>query len=60
MSDRYMPQYHITPGILHCVEQIGEALGNLSASFDNAVVPALRRGNRIKTVQASLEILISS
>jgi Fic family protein len=51
-----MPQYHITPGILHCVEQIGEALGNLSAFFDDAVVPVLRRGNRIKTIQASLEV----
>jgi hypothetical protein len=39
-----------------CVEQIGEALGNLRADVDNAMVPVLRRGNRIKTIQASLEI----
>lgn len=56
MSDQYTPQYHIAPGILRCVEQIGEALGNLHAHFDNAIVPVLRRGNRIKTIQASLEI----
>jgi Fic family protein len=56
MRDRYMPKYHIAPGILDCVEQIGEALGHLSASIDNAVVPLLRRGNRVKTIQASLEI----
>ena len=29
MSDKYLPQYRITPGILRCVEEIGEALGNL-------------------------------
>lgn len=56
MSDRYTPQYRFTPWILRCVEQIGEALGNLHAHFDSAMVPVLRRGNRIKTVQASLEI----
>jgi Fic family protein len=56
MTDRYTPQYRITPAILHCVEQIGEALGNFCARYDSAVTPVLRRGNRIKTIQASLEI----
>jgi len=56
MTDRYIPPYRITPVILHSIEQIGEALGNLRAGADSAVVPALRRGNRIKTVQASLAI----
>jgi hypothetical protein len=56
ISDRYAPPYHITPGILHSIEQIGEALGNLRAHSDGAIVPTLRRGNRIKAIQASLAI----
>jgi Fic family protein len=55
-NDRYTPPYRITPAILHSIEQLGEALGNLRAASDSAVVPVLRRGNRIKTVQASLAI----
>lgn len=56
MTNQYTPPYRITPTILHSIEQIGEALGNLRAGSDSAVVPVLRRGNRIKTVQASLAI----
>jgi Fic family protein len=56
MTALYKPPYRITPGILHSIEQIGEALGKLRAGSDDVVVPALRRGNRIKTVQASLAI----
>ena len=56
MTDQYVPPYRITPSILHSIEQIGEALGKLRVDADSAVVPILRRGNRIKTVQASLAI----
>jgi Fic family protein len=56
MTDQYMPLYRISPTILHSIKQIGEALGNLRAGSDSAIVPILRRGNRIKTVQASLAI----
>ncbi|MFZ3114611.1 MAG: Fic family protein [Syntrophales bacterium] len=56
MTDRYAPPYRITPAILHSIEQIGEALGKLRVGSDSAVVPVLRRGNRIRTVQASLAI----
>ena len=56
MNARYVPPYRITPGILHSIEEIGEALGNLRAHSDSATVPILRRGNRIKTIQASLTI----
>ena len=56
MTDRYAPPYRITPGILHSIEQIGEALGNLRLHSESIAVPILRRGNRIKTVQASLAI----
>jgi Fic family protein len=56
MNDRYVPPYRITPAILHSIEQIGETLRNLRVGADSAALPILRRGNRIKTVQASLDI----
>lgn len=56
MTDQYAPPYHITPGILHSIKQIGEALGNLRLHSESIAIPILRRGNRIKTVQASLAI----
>ncbi len=56
MRNQYVPPYRITPAILHSIEQIGEALGTLRVGTDSAAVPVLRRGNRIKTVQASLAI----
>lgn len=56
MSDQYKPPYRITPSILHSIEQIGEALGNLRVHAESVAVPVLRRGNRIKIVQASLAI----
>lgn len=56
MTEKYTPPYHIIPTILNCIEQIGEALGKLRVHTSNAIVPRLRRGNRIKTIQASLEI----
>jgi Fic family protein len=56
MTNRYVPQYRITPAILTCLEQIGEALGNLRFPAGSPATPALRRSNRIRTIQASLEI----
>ena len=56
MTKKYTPPYHITSVILHLAAQIGEALGKLHVPDDSANVPLLRRGNRIKTIQASLEI----
>lgn len=50
----YAPPYQITPPILTLVEQIGEALGTLKATTPAA--PRLHHVNRIKTIQASLEI----
>ena len=49
------PPYSITPDMLFCVEQIGEAIGRTEES----VVPAdlhLRRINRIRTIRGSLAI----
>ena len=49
------PPYSITPNMLFCVEQIGEAIGRTEES----AVPAdlhLRRTNRIRTIRGSLAI----
>ena len=46
MTNQYAPPYRITPGILHSIEQTGEALGKLRVGTDSAVVPVLRWGNR--------------
>ena len=52
----YTPPYAITSEILHSVEEIGESLGRVNTTDSTALVPQLRRNNRIKTIQASLEI----
>jgi Fic family protein len=56
MSKKNIPPDRITPTILHSIEQIGEALGNLRVGSNGAVVPVLRHDKRIKAVQASLAI----
>ncbi|WP_347989506.1 Fic family protein [Methylomonas sp. AM2-LC] len=53
----YKPPYNITPIILTLVADISEQLGRWSALLgDDALSPQLRRGNRIRTIQASLAI----
>jgi len=54
-SDPYQPPYSLTPAMFNMVEEIGEALGRLRAG-SGPVEPQLRRGNRIRTVQASCAI----
>lgn len=53
--DRYKPPYTASTAMLDLVEQIGEALGRLQAER-SPVSPYLRRGNRIRSVQASCAI----
>ncbi len=53
---KYKPPYTISPTILRFVEEIGEMLGKLSLLEDARLNPQLRRENRIRTIQASLEI----
>lgn len=53
---RYCPPLSITPEILALVGQIGETLGRWSATAGRDLSPRLRRGNRIRTIQASLAI----
>lgn len=50
------PPYDITQHILKLIASISEKLGEISAIHLHKVSPELRKKNRIKTIQASLEI----
>lgn len=51
----YQPPFQLTSAMLHLVAEIGLLIGEWKAS-QQSQIPMLRRGNRIKTVQASLAI----
>jgi Fic family protein len=56
---QYKPPFSITPSILSLVAEISEQLGRWSANMGEGyevLSPQLRRGNRIRTIQASLAI----
>lgn len=53
---RYQPPLTLTPRMLALTADIGERVGHLSALHEGALTPQLRRGNRIRTIQASLAI----
>ncbi|MBS7560406.1 MULTISPECIES: Fic family protein [Pseudomonas] len=53
---RYQPPLTLTPTMLALVAQISEQVGRLSARHEATLTPQLRRGNRIRTIQASLAI----
>lgn len=52
----YKPPLTLTPHLLGLVADISEQVGLLTAQRDGALTPQLRRGNRIRTIQASLAI----
>lgn len=52
----YSPPYQITPEIVRLIARIGEALGRLPVEHPSEIAPMLRRGNRLRTIQASLAI----
>lgn len=56
MSNPYQPPFQITETILNTVALIGERVGRWSSLGEAAMTPQLRRGNRIRTIQASLAI----
>ncbi|WGV18677.1 Fic family protein [Pseudomonas putida] len=53
---KYQPPLTVTPRILALVAEISEQVGLLTAYRDGALTPQLRRGNRIRTIQATLAI----
>ena len=50
------PPYKITSKILSLVASISEKVGEVKTAYLNLPPAKLRRENRIKTIQASLEI----
>ncbi len=52
----YQPPFTITSEILTAVVNISEMLGRYSAGQASELTPQLRRGNRVRTIQASLAI----
>ena len=52
----YQPPFSLTNKMLDRVSAFSERLGAWAGKDDVALAPMLRRGNRIRTIQASLEI----
>lgn len=50
------PPYRITPNILSYIASISEKIGEVRTAYLNIPQTELRRENRIKTIQASLEM----
>ena len=53
---QYQPPLTLTPTMLALVAEIAEQVGRLTAREEAAMTPQLRRGNRIRSIQASLAI----
>lgn len=56
MTPAYEPPITVTPRVLDLVARISEEIGRQGLSHEGALTPALRRGNRLRSIQASLEI----
>ena len=52
----YQPPFQLTHKMTSQVARIGELIGTWKAAYQNTLHPELRRGNRIKTIQASLAV----
>lgn len=50
------PPYDITPKILKLISSISEKIGEVNANYLSKQSPPLRKQNRIKTIQSSLQI----
>jgi len=56
MPPSYAPPFSLTSRALDLVVRISEEIGRLGLRQDSPTAPALRRGNRLRTIQASLAI----
>jgi len=52
----YKPAYERSPAILKLVAEISESIGRYTTASEQSLTPQLRRANRIRSIQASLEI----
>lgn len=50
------PPYRLTPAIISLIRSVSEKIGEVNAQYLNRVSPQLRKQNRIKTIQSSLNI----
>ena len=50
------PPYDITPSVLKLISAISEKIGEVNARYLSKQSPQLRKQNRIKTIQSSLQI----
>lgn len=50
------PPYDITPSVLKLISSISEKIGEVNARYLSKQSPQLRKQNRIKTIQSSLQI----
>lgn len=53
---KYQPPLSLTARMLALVADVSEHVGRLSVLHETSLTPTLRRGNRIRTIQASLAI----
>ena len=52
----YKPPFQLTNEIINIVANISMLIGTWTATNQNRLSPQLRRGNRLRTIQASLAI----
>lgn len=50
------PPFSVTPRVLDLVAQVSEEIGRRGRQAEAALTPALRRGNRLRSIHASLAI----
>jgi Fic family protein len=56
LKSGYIPPFTITPEIFRLISEISESLGGFSVTNPSELAPLLRRGNRLRSIQASLAI----
>ena len=56
MQTLYTPPFTLTSKMLHFVAEISAEMGRQSLRRESTLAPTLRRGNRLKSIQASLAI----
>ena len=56
LKSGYIPPFTITPEIVRLISEISESLGGFSVTNPSELAPLLRRGNRLRSIQASLAI----
>jgi hypothetical protein len=56
MTPPYEPPFTVTPRVLDWAVRISEEIGRQGWPREASLTPALRRGNRLRSIQASLTV----